>query len=176
MATSRFNKWMWWSASTNKQGLFGQKSPSLRCTGLTKQVFLSLSLKRLLWLSLPLPYLLHPWNSSPLPATVWCFHVHLHALAGHFLTSAQACVVSSNCLSALSLSDKLVKAAAYMWRGEHACFPPLVRTSEQSECSGMCWSCGCCAVIAYCDFPVGWLHKPQIIACAPFLCFSLFLS
>lgn len=33
----------WWSTSNTEQVLFGEKTPSLSCTGLTKQVFLSLA-------------------------------------------------------------------------------------------------------------------------------------
>lgn len=46
MAISRFNKIILVVHFISKQALFGQKTPSLSYTGLTKQVFLSVSLKR----------------------------------------------------------------------------------------------------------------------------------
>lgn len=140
--------------SNNTQGLLREKkktkTPSLRCTGLPKQVFFSLSQKRLLWLSAPppaCPTSTCPTPTCPIPGTahpsrrlcVCSLHVHSHALAGHFLTSAPACVVvglplCSQCF--LFLINEL-KWQRICWRGEHACFPPLVRTSEQWERSGM---------------------------------------
>lgn len=50
------NAFLRWT-SNNKPGLFGQKTPTLSWTGLTK----SESLKRLSWLSSPVPYQLHLW-------------------------------------------------------------------------------------------------------------------
>lgn len=112
MAISRFNKIILVVHFISKEAFFGQKTPSLSYTGLTKQVFLSVSLKTLF-----APSLTPPWN-SPLSCDWPAVH--------RFTLVMSPIVISKTCSSAPNW-------LAYEWFTPHLLSDRLIMKQTQSH-------------------------------------------